>query len=236
MLNKILASLAIVFLTTAALAQENVKKAARPNIPGSFIVDLGVNRGLSTPENFSQGFWGSRTVNLYYQYPIRFGKTKFSFNPGLGLSLERWKFTNNRILSDQAVNNQYELELGSSIHPGIKKSMFITNYFEVPLEFRFDTNPNDIARSFSWALGGRIGVLTNGMTKVKFTEDGETTKDKDKSTFGLNTIRYGVYSRVGIGGFNWFAFYNLSDMFQSGKGPADTTMNSMTIGISINGF
>jgi hypothetical protein len=49
---------------------------------------------------WNQGLWGSRTVNVYYQYPIRFGRTKFSFNPGIGLSMERWKFTNGAMLID----------------------------------------------------------------------------------------------------------------------------------------
>lgn len=114
--------------------------------------------------------------------------------------------------------------------------MLVTNYLEVPLEFRYDTRPNDIARSFSWAIGGRIGVLASSLMKVKYKEEGEMIKLKDKKSYGLNPIRYGVYTRIGIGGFNWFAFYNLSEMFEKDKGPEATMMNTMTVGISINGF
>jgi hypothetical protein len=241
----------VVFLgnvMTVAAQEKPEKKVARPDIPGNFMIDLGLNRGLNTPQNFRQGLWGSRTVNLYYQYPIRFGKSKFSFNPGIGLSLERWKFTNGFTLRDtveldaagavaETQIEQYNLVRGSSIlGVSARKSMFVTNYLEIPVEFRFDTKPEDIARSFNVAIGGRVGVLYDAFTKLKYEDDGELITLKNKRNFGLNQIRYGVYLRFGIGGFTWFVNYNLSDTFESGKGPAGTSMNSFTAGISINGF
>ena len=59
---------------------------------------------------------------------------------------------------------------------------------------------------------------------------------KDKQNFGLNFLRYGVYTRIGIGAFNIFGFYNLSTLFDPDKGPENTKMNTFTVGISINGF
>jgi hypothetical protein len=91
-------------------------------------------------------------------------------------------------------------------------------------------------RSFSVALGGRVGILTDAFTKVRFKDNGETVKIKDKSNHGINPFRYGIYTRIGVGGFSWFAFYNLSPMFEKGKGPLGRDMNSLTVGISINGF
>jgi hypothetical protein len=240
-----------VLFFVSALAQEAetpVKK--KPNLPGIFLVDLGVNRGLNTPENFKQGFWGSRTVNVYYQYPIRIGRTRFSFNPGAGLSLERWKFTNGATLIDtvELVSfpngapaaeqvEQYNLLSPARIYPKLaKKSMLVTNYFEIPIEFRYDTKPEDIARSFNVAIGGRIGILYDAFTKIKYNDLGETVKYKNKLNHGVNPIRYGVYSRIGIGSFSFFGFYNLSEMFEKDKGPEGTTMNTMTFGISLNGF
>lgn len=241
MFSKKSAFLLLMVISSAAWGQEKEKKATRFNIPGTFIVDLGVNIPLNAPDTLNKGFWGSRTMNVYYQYPIRLGKSKLSFNPGIGLSMERWKFTDNQILinpveaTDQI--DQYQFTRGTSLYPGIKKSMLVTNYLEMPIEFRYDTRPNDIARSFSVAIGGRVGVLTNSMMKIKYTDDGENFKLKDKKSYGLNPIRYGVYTRIGIGGFNWFAFYNLSEMFETDKGPNDSNkMSSMTVGISINGF
>lgn len=240
-------TLLFVLLTTAAFAQyETVAKTKRPSIPGTFLVDLGVNRALNQVDStWNQGFWGSRSLNLYYQYPIRFGRSKFSFNPGIGLSMERWKFTDGAMLIDTlgtTGNNtieQFNLLTPRRVYGNdisIVKSSLVTNYLEIPLEFRFDTKPEDIARSFNVAVGGRFGLRLNSFTKVKYKLDGETIRVKDKRSLGLNDFRYGVYTRVGIGGFSWFAFYNLSEMFEKDKGPHGRDINTLTVGISINGF
>ncbi len=226
------------------------KKKIKPNIPGSFIVDLGINRALNAPNTWNQGFWGSRTVNMYYQYPIRLGKSKFSFTPGIGVSLERWKFTDGATLIDtvELVSfpngapspnqvEQYNLLSPRRLDlPLVNKSMLVANYLEIPLELRFDTKPEDISRSINVAVGGRVGILFDAFTKLKYSEDGERRTLKNKFNHGLNPIRYGVYTRFGIGSFNWFVFYNLSEMFESGKGPRGAEMNSFTAGISISGF
>ncbi|MGE0772565.1 MAG: outer membrane beta-barrel protein [Cyclobacteriaceae bacterium] len=221
-----------------ASGQNDVRRAYRPDIPGTFIVDIGVNRTINeTPDNFDYGFWGSRTVNLYYQYPIRLLKSKFSLNPGAGLSLERFKFTNLATLNTSPdTDGTYGLVPASDLYPGASKSQLIANYFDIPVEIRFDTKPEDIARSFNVAVGVRGGVLIDSFTKVRYSEDGETKKIKDKQNHGVNPIRYGLYTRIGIGGFNFFGFYNSSSLFESGKGPQMTPMNTFTAGISINGF
>lgn len=238
-------------LTGLAVAQEVAEqKKPKPNLPGTFLIDLGINQGIGEPSTFDQAFWGSRTVNIYYQYPIRIGRSKFSFNPGIGVSLERWKFKNGATLIDtvELVSfpngapaadqvEQYNLLSPTRVYPELAdKSMFITNYFEMPLEFRFDTSPEDINRSFNVAIGGRVGYLFDAFTKVKYHDRGEVVKNKNKLNNGLNQFRYGVYTRIGLGGFSLFCFYNLSDMFEKGKGPLGTTMNTFTTGISINGF
>jgi hypothetical protein len=251
-MRSFLVVLALLAFSIGAFSQApKAKTVARPNIPGSFMVDLGINLALNKVDStWKQGFWGSRTVNLYYQYPIRFGKSKFSFNPGIGLSMERWKFKNGAMLIDTVELNSFpngapstnQVEQYNLLSPTrvygqvVNKSMFVTNYLEIPIEFRFDSKPEDIARSFNVAIGGRVGVLFDSFTKVKYKENGEQVKVKDKYDHGLNLLRYGVYTRIGIGGFNWFGFYNLSQMFEKNKGPQGAAINTLTVGISINGF
>ena len=227
---------------------ETKPKSHTPNLPGLLLVDLGVNVGIGEPDSWNQGFWGSRTVNVYYHYPFRFGKSKFSFNPGFGLSMERWKFTDgNTLINAEELTTgglpastqieQYNLLNANTIYPkAANKSMFVTNYFEIPIEFRFDTAPEDLARSFNFAVCGRIGFLYDAFTKVRYTDLGEVVKVKYKLNHGAETMRYGVYTRIGIGSLSAFVFYNLTDMFQPNKGPEGTTMNSLTVGLGLNGF
>jgi hypothetical protein len=215
------------------------KKTFRPDIPGSFMVELGLNfKNGVVPPDFKHGVWGSRTINFYYQYPIRLFKSNFSFNPGIGLSLERWKFTNEYTLSPKPISDgSYPLVPATDIYPGtINRSQLINNYIEAPIELRFDTNPEDIARSFNVSIGGRFGYLYDSFTKVDYRENGEDKSAKDKQLHGMARFRYGMYGRIGLGGFSIFTYYNISPMFDPGKGPVQTTMNSVTIGVSVNGF
>jgi hypothetical protein len=246
-MSRFLFLLLIMGVSVSVNGQDSTKyrPVARPNIPGSFIIDFGFNGSFQAPTNWDYGIWGSRTVNFYYQYPLRFGRSRFSFNPGIGVALERWKFSNKNILYNppEAVGTDpveaYTLIPGSPIfYPEIKKVMLITNYVEVPLEFRFDSKPEDISRSFNFAVGGRIGALFDSQQKVKWREnkDGPWKKAKDKENWGLSYLRYGVYTRVGIGAFNIFGFYNLSPLFKPGMGPDGTKMTTFTAGISLNGF
>ena len=242
---------ALVCLSVALRAQEKPRKAFRPDIPGSFMIDFGFNNGQNKPVGFDQSFWGSRTLNLYYHYPVRIPNTKFSYNPGAGFAFERFKFTNNYTLLQQPATDgtmilddpTKTLFVGGSV----KKSMLVANYIDfMPLEFRFDTNPKDVSRGFNVTVGGRVGFLMESHTKIKYTEGVASGIYKDKQQHGLNTFRYGVYTRIGVGNFNWFWFYNFSTYFSANKGPhvsgptgidaTPSTMNTMTIGISLNGF
>jgi Outer membrane protein beta-barrel domain len=241
MLQRISASLLLLFITLSLQAQEKERKVRRPDLPGSFLIEFGFNRAQgSTPTKFDQGAWGSRTLNLYYQYPIRLWKTKFSYNPGGGFSFERYKLSNNYTLARQVGGDgSYSLVSAATDlnMPNADKSMLIMNYFELmPVELRFDTKPEDLARSIHIAVGARVGYLFENHTKVNYSEGGESKTAKDKQQHGLSPFRYGVYSRLGIGSFNFFGYYNLTPVFQANKGPELTQMNTLTVGISLSGF
>lgn len=255
--------LILVLIASSLYAQTSTEpakaKSRRPNIPGNFIVDFGLNGVQGSPDLWSQALVGSRTVNLYYQYPLRFGRSKFSFNPGIGFAFERFKWKTNVILTNPVEANangqieKYEFALGSTrFGTGRKKTMFVNNYIEIPIEFRFDTKPEDLSRSFNVAIGAHGGWMYDSFMKVKYREDGQNKKMKDKQDYGLTQLRYGVYTRIGIGGFNFFVKYNLTPLFQKDMGPFNddldevngvirggatgTTMTTFTAGISINGF
>lgn len=252
MINKIALSLLLTAIFGASLAQttEPAAKTGRPNIPGTFVVEYGFNRDLTGPDNFSLRFWGSRTVNLYYQYDIRILNSKFSLVPGIGLSLERYGFKNYRTIFnyDDSVRLMFPgqkiaLSPGDTVaNPlrGVRNSKFITNYIDIPVELRFTTNPDDPARAFRVAIGGRIGYLFDSFSKVKYKQDGEMKQLKDKQDFGLNKLRYGVSARIGVGNFSVFAYYNLTDLFEKDKGIYYNrevhNFPTGTIGISFSSF
>jgi len=218
------------------------KVTARPDIPGTFVVEFGFNQDVGGPNDFSLNFWGSRTANVYYQYEFRILNSAFSIVPGIGLSMERFKFKDEYTL-DYSSSTSGQLiiipPISASV-PNIEKSMLITNYIDVPVEIRFTINPDDPSRSFKTAVGGRIGYLYDSFTKVKYKENTETKKLKDKQDFNLNKIRYGLTGRIGFGAFSIFGYYNLSPLFEKDKGLKENNVYNnfptYTIGISVASF
>lgn len=210
------------------------KSKGLPNIPGTFVLEFGFNQPFNKPDTFDIGFWGSRTFNVYYQYDYRIGKTKFSVHPGIGFGFERYKLTNNYTLSTN--QDGTELVPASDIYQGVKKSMLVTNYIDIPIEIRFSTNPNDPGRSFRASIGGRAGYLYDSFTKIKYRESGETKKIKDKQNFDLNDFRYGAFVKIGAGNFTLFGYYNFSPLFKDERGPEQTDMTNFTVGLSLSSF
>ncbi|MBT1707718.1 outer membrane beta-barrel protein [Fulvivirgaceae bacterium PWU5] len=242
MIRRIAVVIAFVALVAQAFGQETTtttttKRKGHPDIPGNFTLELGVNRASGAPDNFSLGLWGSRTVNIYYQYDIRILKSGFSFIPGIGLSMERFKFKNEYTLAYNA-DSVFMVSPATAGFSNLKKSMLITNYVEVPLELCFRTNPEDPARSFRISIGGRVGYMFDSFGKIKYKEDGEVKKIKDKQDFGLNKFRYGVFGKIGVGNFSVFGYANMTDLFKDGlsqnRQPVD--FSTFTVGISLSSF
>jgi hypothetical protein len=242
MIKKITVFCLLLALSIPAISQETTtkKRTGRPDLPGTFVLELGLNHPRKAIDDFNTGFWGSRSLNIYYTYDIRILKSDFSFVPGIGVSLERWKFVNGYVLgnfSDSLKMNDPD-DLGI---PGVKKSQLVTNYIEVPLEFCYRVNPEDPARSFKIALGARFGYLFDSFAKVKYKEEGEVKKFKDKQDFELSKFRYALTARIGLGNVSVFGYYNMTPMFEKGKGPVDPEIgqkdfNTFTIGLSLASF
>lgn len=245
MIKKLAGILLLTAISFTAISQDSEPKKsfARPDIPGIFTVELGLNRGLDAPDNFDLGLWGSRTVNIYYQYEIRILKSKFSLVPGIGLSLERFKFRNGHVISYSDSRDSITLlspsETANQL-PGLRKTQLITNFIDVPVELRYSSKPDDPARSFKIAVGARIGYMYDAFSKLKYKADGEIKQLKDKQNFNLNRIRYGISGKIGIGNFSLFGYYNLSPLFEEGKGfysnGVANDFNTMTVGISLAAF
>lgn len=225
-----------IVLGSAAVAQVDPaipKKKGRPDLPGTFQVDVGFNMPTKTG-GFNTKLLGSSTVNIYYFHDMRLGKSKFSIHPGIGLGLERYKFSNGKTpTNSQALDSVF---MDFSPYPNLKKSKLITNYVDIPFEVRFSTRPDDPNRSFKVSLGFKFGVLYDSFTKQKYSEDGENKKIKDKQNFNLYPIRYGPYLRVGAGNISVYAYYSLSPVFRPGIGPGGQDINNFTVGLSISAF
>lgn len=212
------------------------EKKGRPDVPGTFLIELGWNILQEAPESMDTKIFGSRSLNMIYFYDIQIGNSKFSFLPGIGVGLDRYKFDNNVTLNQGLDADNNTVVTVDTLATDLDKSMLITNYFDIPLELRFHTNPGDKKRSFNVGVGVKGGVRFSSLTKTKYDDGIENVKEKNKRSFELNRFRYGVTGRIGVGGFNVFYYYSLSEMFD-GNGPQGTeNTTNMTVGLSFKGF
>ncbi|UII21261.1 porin family protein [Fulvivirga ligni] len=213
------------------------ERAARPDIPGSLIINLGWNILQDTPDEMELGNYGSRSLEIYYLHDMPIGNTGLEFRPGIGVGLDRFKFDNN-ITLNQTINGDGETIVSTADLDedwDVKKSQLVANYIDIPLELRFFANPDDKRRSFNVSIGGKVGMRFSSHTKIKYSEEGENIKLKSKKDFGLNRFRYGVTGRLGIGGFNLFYYQGLSNLFDGGPdGTEDAT--KITVGLTFTAF
>lgn len=240
--KKLTGILVLAAVSTLAVGQTTTEKkaAVRPDIPGIFTVEFGFNRDIGGPSEFELGFFGSRTANIYYQYDFRLFNSPFSIVPGVGLSLERFAFKNDYTIQDSDGNISMLAPTATGAYPGIKRSLLVTNYIDVPVEIRYTVNADDPTRSFKVGVGGRIGYMYDSFAKIKYSENSQTKLIKDKQDYNLNKVRYGLIGRMGFGNVTFFGYYNLSPLFEKGKGlqtnNVSNDFNTWTVGISLASF
>jgi hypothetical protein len=208
----------------------------RPDFPGDLLLDVGVSILNDRPGEMRQSIFRSRGVNIYYLYPIDLGDSKFSFHPGIGLGMDRYAFRDNNSLDTEIATqgNVVNLVNAQDLFENqviIRRSFLQTTYLDVPLEFRYYTGRE--RKGFFVAVGGLIGLRLDSKTRVLYEEAEENKVTKQKESFNLNPLRYGVITRLGIGGFNLFGFYNFAPIFRPDKGPEGTqNTNYFKVGLS----
>ncbi|CAN5148993.1 hypothetical protein BH23BAC1_BH23BAC1_01940 [soil metagenome] len=205
---------------------------ASPNLPGSLRIGFALSFLNNAPAEMSTRWIRNRSVDIYYIADVPLGDSRFIFNPGLGLGLERFGFANDitleRTPTGTVITPLSEMEVNSSL--------LVANYVDIPLEVRFHANRLNPNRGFNMALGGKIGFLYSSHTKINFEEMGDPVTLKRKEHNNLNRLRYGITARMGIGRFNAYYFHALSPLFRGNEGPEQTQATHYKIGISFAAF
>lgn len=195
-----------------------------------FVIDIGFNQLLNTPDLMRLHNWRSKGVNIYYFYYLHLWKKKLSFNPGLGLGLDNYSFRNNVRFS--TLGDTLSIFLDPDPERAYRKSKMGLTWLDIPLEIRYRTSSRS-GKAFKIAVGGKVGFLIKSTSKVKFERGMATIKEKESHFFYMNPIRYGLTGRVGYGFFSFFAYYSLVELFEKNKGPEVTPV---MVGISLSTF
>ncbi|WP_176214765.1 outer membrane beta-barrel protein [Reichenbachiella faecimaris] len=237
----IFAFFAGLLLTSGQLAKaqltEEVKKKT-PELPGQIMLDFGFNSSSNQPTNLPYHWWRSKSVGLYFVKSFEFAK-KFELRPGIGVSLEKFGHSKNMEVFAYGEDADGTDTLGFSTVLGgsLKKNQLAVNYFDIPVEIRFNFNGNEKKDGLFLAVGGSAAYRFESHTKIKYQDEfGNKMKDKKKNDFGLNKIRLGASARLGYRSFSVFYKTYFTNIFYS-SGPTGTAdMTYSTIGISLTGL
>jgi hypothetical protein len=119
-----------------------------------------------------------------------------------------------------------------------KKYKLSLSYLEIPLEFRFSSDPLHSNKSLKGAIGLKIGTLINAHTKGKELQNKNNTLindyiQKENSKRFFNGTRFMGTARIGYGIVSLFGAYQLNNVLKDVAGPP---MKIYQVGITLSGL
>lgn len=202
------------------------------------MLQLSYDNWLGAPDSVRDHMKGlSRGANVYIMYDMPFkADRRFSVAGGIGIGTSNIYFK--KMTVDIASTNPVLPFTATDTVNNFKKYKLSTTFLEVPLEFRFTSNPNKPNSCVKIALGAKLGTMLNAHNKGKVLRDntGKTLinyTDKNTSKAYFNTTRIAATARIGYGNFTLFGAYNLSSMFKDGVA-ADVKL--LQVGLTLSGL
>jgi hypothetical protein len=208
---------------------ENIRQERRSG-KTDLVFDLGLNalanRGSGAPDLRTLG---SRYVNIGLNKVVRLGGKQ---SPAYLVFGPEFAFNNYMLEGNNKWVNQNGL---TSVVPETngrqyQKTKLATSTFSVPLmvQFKFrekDAHTGHSRSGFTIGAGGFVGYRLGSWTKLKYFEEGNTYKDKNYGSYNLTDWQYGLQGVIGYRSLQFFAKYNLNELFREGQGPQAQTVS-----------
>jgi len=202
----------------------------------NLILDLGLNALVNQKPYFAPGGQpeavdlrteGSRYVNIGLDYNYRLGGKRspvslivgpeFAFNNYMLSGNRRWVNENGRTdIVQNREGRQYQ------------KTKLATSSVNLPLMLQVKLRDSHYNSTLVLGAGGFVGYRIKSWTKVKYTDQGSTYKDKEDGSYNMENFLYGLQGTIGYRSLELFAKYNLNPLFKAGAGP-DTQVLSFGV-------
>lgn len=196
-----------------------------------FMLQFGMAGWGKPDEITTKGF--SRTFNGYFLFDF-----PFKSNPRLSVAVGPGVGTDNIFFDKMTVdlNDRFGAKFTRDTITRYKKHKLVTGYVEAPIELRYSTNPENMNKGWKFAFGAKIGTLIDAKMKSKIDLDatgtgGYYTKEKDRRY--INSTRFALIGRVGLGNFSVFGSYTVTDFFKEGLGPS---VRPYSFGVVLSGL
>lgn len=209
------------------------------NRPGDHIViQLSSDHWSGAPDSIKSHLKGfSRGFNAYFMFDKPFkGSPKMSIGIGIGVGTSNIVFKNMNV--DVKFNGTKLPFTATDSSNHFKKYKLSLSYLEVPLEFRYSSDPLHPNKSMKFAIGLKGGTAINVHTKGKELQNKNNTAindytQKENSKKFFNGTRFMATGRVGYGIFSIFGAYQLNNVLKDVAGPP---MRLYQVGITLSGL
>lgn len=183
---------------------------------------VGSNGSITMPKatNYMDLDYG-RSFNFQFNFierHLNLSKHKVKLVTGFGFDYHSYAFDRKTNLNPNSDSLGSFASIDTTNFYTYKKNKFRNTYIQVPLLLEFNTsnNPN---KTFHIAIGVIGQYLISSRTKQVLEQgDFEFTKQR-KDSYNLNPFSAKAHVNLGYRGFTVFGEYNLTPLFQSGKGP-----------------
>jgi len=197
--------------------RERRKKRFNGNWRG---IEFGMNSYLNTDHKFPPGFLSiydgkAWNVNLnFFQYSFNFTRNgRLGLVTGIGIRLQNYRFANNNSIMKDSTGFIVEKPYTQNL----KKSKLIVDYLTVPAIIEFHTGR--YRNGFRIGLGVIGSLKCRSLTKVKWYEEGDKKKEKNKGDYNISPLDYALTARLGVDNFEVYANYSMVPLFKKGQGP-----------------
>ncbi len=219
---KIIISLFLFFLfigsSFSQIISENAKR--KVTIGADFFTDIwqGVPDYMEL-RTVNQGF------NIFAMYNFQLAESNSSFSAGLGID-------NHNMYSNTRIDNiTADTIIFTPIDDVYQRSKINLTYASIPLEFKLRLNSG-----VKFGAGVKIRYLISAKDKYIGDIPDEPkgrTNVKRKNIANTEDWAYGFTFRVGYKSFNLFGYYQISDVFERGRGPE---LYPISVGLTLTPF
>lgn len=201
-----------------------------------FMFQIGVDNWAGAPDSLR--FKGlSRAFNAYFMFDFPF-KTDPRWSVGLGAGVSTsGMFFDKMFVDVKAGGNTLPFRNQADTNH-FKKFKLATTHLEAPIELRFALNPENMDKSWKFAIGAKVGTMLNAHTKGKTLQNrnGQTLNaytQKETNRRFFNGTRLAGTLRVGYGNLSLFGAYSVTTLIKEGFG---AEIRPYTIGITFSGL
>jgi hypothetical protein len=204
------------------------------------VFDIGLNalvnqKATATQSDVNLRTEGSRFVNIGLNWDARLGGKHSPVSLALGpeFSFNNYMLSGNNKWVDADGRTSVVKETDGR---QFQKSKLATSSVNLPLMLRLQLHDSHYKGTFSLAAGGFVGYRIKSWTKLKYTNDGTTYKDKEDGSYNMENFLYGLQGTIGYRSLEFFGKYHINTLFKANAGP-DTQVLSFgvrLIGINRN--